>query len=242
MAHALLDDVVMRTIELCFVSLVAAGLAAGCKQEVESTDVRTSGVYPVVDVSADASGSTRVQVKLKVGGPAANTYLDLTGPDHLTATMDGVTRPLDSSGSVSYATTFQTNAPGPVVISFMRGTADTSAPNTTVNMPEPFGLTLGATELSRATGSLAVTWTPTGPANIESSLVGACVDVIAETIPDDGTATISGDQLHAHNATDACTVTLTLARVQSGQVDPAFTEGGDVKARQVRSASFTSTP
>lgn len=216
---------------------------AGCaKQEVESTDIRTSGVYPVVDVSADASGSTRVQVKLKVGGPAANTYLDLTGPDHLTATMDGVTRPLDSSGSVSYATTFQTNAPGPVVISFMRGAADTSAPNTTVNMPEPFSLTLAATELSRAAGSLEVTWSPAGPANLESSLAGPCVGIISETIPDDGTATISGDQLHAQNATDACTVTLTLARVQSGQVDPAFTEGGDVKARQVRSASFTSTP
>jgi hypothetical protein len=233
----------MRTIELGFVSLVAAaGLAAGCKQSVESTDIRTTGVYPVVDVSADGSGNTRVLVQLKVGGPNANTYLDLTGDDHLTATAGGVTRPLDSSGSVGYATTFQTDASGPVVISFLRGAADTSAPNTIVNLPTPFSLTLSSTESSRATGSVGATWTPAGTANIESSIVGSCIDVIAETIPDDGTATIAGDQLHAHSSSDACTVTLSLARVQSGQVDPAFTEGGDVKARQVRSASFTTTP
>jgi hypothetical protein len=121
-------------------------------------------------------------------------------------------------------------------------TADTSAPNTTVNLPEPFGLTLGATEVSRATGSLAVTWTPTGPANIESSLVGACVDVIAETIPDDGTRAISGDQLHAHNATGRLHRHADPGARPERPGRPAFTEGGDVKARQVRSASFTSTP
>lgn len=222
--------------------VMAAGLAAGCKQEVESTDVRTSGVYPVVDVSADGSGSVRVLVKLKVGGPNANTYLDLTGDDHLSATFGGVTQPLDSSGSVGYATTFNTDTPGPVVISFLRGMADTSAPDTLVNLPAAFSLSLSSTESSRATGSVNATWTPAGTANIESSLVGSCVDIIAETIPDDGAATIAGDQLHAHGADDACTVTLTLARVQAGQVDPAFTEGGDIKARQVRSASFTTTP
>jgi hypothetical protein len=156
--------------------------------------------------------------------------------------MEGVTRPLDSSGSVGYATTFQTNAAGPVIISFLRGEADISAPNTTVNLPAPFSLTLSATEASRATGSVEATWTPPGSANIESSIVGSCIDIRAEVIPDDGAATIAGDQLHPHSANDACTATLSLARVQSGQVDPAFTEGGDVKARQVRSASFTTTP
>jgi hypothetical protein len=184
LAHALLDNEAMRKIELGFVSMVAAaGLMAGCKQSVESTDIRTTGVFPVVDVSADASGNTRVLVKLKVGGPAANTYLDLTGPDSLTATMAGVTRPLDSSGSVGYATTFQTNAAGPVVIAFLRGPADTSAPNTTVNMPEPFSLTLGATEVSRASGSLAVTWTPAGTANMDSSMTGPCVGIVSGPIP-----------------------------------------------------------
>jgi hypothetical protein len=46
---------------------------------VESTDIRTTGVYPVIDVTAEGSGTSRVLVKLKVGGINSNTYLDLTG-------------------------------------------------------------------------------------------------------------------------------------------------------------------
>jgi hypothetical protein len=103
------------------VSLVLfTGLAAGCRQEVESTDVRTSGVYPVIDVLAEGTGSSRVQVKLKVGGPVSNTFLELTGDDRLTATGGGVTRDLDSSGTVSYAATFATEAAGPFVIGLNR--------------------------------------------------------------------------------------------------------------------------
>jgi hypothetical protein len=236
----------MRTLHLGFVSLLlSASLAAGCKQEVESTDIRTTGVYPVIDVTAEGSGTSRVLVKLKVGGPNSNTYLDLTGPDRLTATGAGATKELDSSGSVSYAATFATEAAGPFVVSFIRGPEDDSAPNSTVDLPEPFTIAPLTTELSRATGDLVFTWTP-GPAAgvIDSSLYGSCIDTIIETIPDDGTATISHDRIHAHDGatTDSCSVTLTLARTDVGQVDPAFTEGGRVTATQIRAALFTSTP
>ncbi len=237
----------MTKIELGFLSLsllASTSLAAGCRQKVESTDVRTSGVFPVIDVSADGSGSTRVQVKLKVGGPASNTFLDLTGEDRLTATAGGVTKDLDGSGgtSVSYSATFPTEAAGPFVIAFMRGPADTDAPATTVDLPAPFTVALAAREISRASGDLAFTWTPAGTGDLDLSLYGSCIDIVLQTIPDDGTATISGDQIHAQTATDACTATLALARTRSGTVDPAFTEGGDVSARQLRSVTFTSTP
>lgn len=237
----------MRTLQLGFVSLlVSASLAAGCKQEVESTDIRTTGVYPVIDVTAEGSGTSRVLVKLKVGGINSNTYLDLTGPDRLTATGGGATKELDSSGSVSYAATFATEAAGPFVVSFIRGPEDDSAPNTTVDLPEPFVISpLATTELSRATGDLVFTWTP-GPAAgvIDSSLYGSCIDTIVETIPDDGTATISHDRIRARDGftNDSCSVTLTLARNDVGQVDPAFTEGGRVTATQIRATLFTSTP
>jgi hypothetical protein len=237
----------MRTLQLGFVSLLlSASLAAGCRQEVESTDIRTTGVYPVIDVTAEGSGTSRVLVKLKVGGINSNTYLELTGPDRLTATGAGATKDLDSTGSVSYGATFATEAAGPFVVSFIRGPEDDSAPNSTVDLPEPFIVSLGSTtELSRATGDLVFTWTP-GPAAgvIDSSLYGNCIDTIIETIPDDGTATISHDRIHARDGatTDSCSVTLTLARTDVGQVDPAFTEGGRVTASQIRSALFTSTP
>jgi hypothetical protein len=236
----------MQTLQLGFVSLLLlASLAAGCRQEVESTDIRTTGVYPVIDVTAEGSGTSRVLVKLKVGGPNSNTYLELTGPDRLTATGAGATKELDSSGSVSYAATFATEAAGPFVVSFLRGPEDDNAPNSTVDLPEPYTLTVETTELSRATGDLVFSWTPALSGGvIDSSLYGTCIDTLIETIPDDGTGSISHDRIHARDGatTESCTVTLTLARTRVGQVDPAFTEGGRVTASQIRSRAFTSTP
>jgi hypothetical protein len=79
---------------------------------------------------------------------------------------------------------------------------------------------------------------------MDESVAGSCVDLILETIPDDGTATISRDQLHTNpdGSGDSCTVAVSLARTQSGQPDPAFTEGGSVTASQLRSGTFTSKP
>jgi len=231
----------MRTNAFSFI-LLSIALAAGCKQEVESTDIRTSGVYPEVDVTATGTGTTRVQVRLKVGGPASNTFLDLVGPDHLQATMGGTTKDLDSSGSVGYAATLSTDAGGPVVIAFLRGPEDTTAPNTTVNLPEPFAVTLPTRELSRATDDLTFTWAPPGTVDLDESVYGSCIDFIGESIPDDGAATVSHDRFHAEHAGDSCTVTLSLGRGQMGQVDPAFPEGGRVAASQVRETTFTSKP
>src|SRR6185503_5420053 len=144
----------------------SALLALGCKQqEVESTDVRTSGVYPEIEITATGSGSSRVEVRLKVGGPASNTFLDLQGSDTLKATFGGVTKTLDASAR-TYSATFPTDAEGDFVIAFLRGPDDDSAPSTIVKLPAPFTLGLGATEASRASQDVAVTWDPPGSANM----------------------------------------------------------------------------
>jgi hypothetical protein len=239
----------MRAININVLSVVtllgSMSAATGCRQEVESTDIRTSGVFPVIDVTADGSGSSRVEVRLKVGGRASNTYLELVGDDSLQVTAAGTTKVLDSSGGVAYAATFPTEAPGTFLISFMRGAADTSAPSTTVELPTPFTMALEAREVSRSTSDLAFTWSPsTGTGDMESTLFGSCINTVIEPIPDDGAAIISRDRIHPPDSrrSETCTVTLSLARRQSGQVDPAFTEGGTVTARQVRSATFTTMP
>jgi hypothetical protein len=239
---ALLYNRGMRTGALSFVTLLfSTALAVGCTQHVESTDIRTTGVYPEVDVRADGSGTTRVQVKLKVGGSASNTFLDLVGPDRLEATFGATTKTLDSTSN-GYTATFVGEAGGPYVISFIRGPADISAPNTTVTLPDPFTVTLPLRELSRATDDLTFNWTPPGTADMDEYITGSCIDFIGETIPDDGTATISHDRFHAEHPGDTCTATLSLGRGQTGQVDPAFTEGGRVTANQGREATFTSKP
>ena len=73
-----------------------------------------------------------------------------------------------ASWSLSVRTTPATEAAGPFVVSFIRGPEDDSAPNSTVDLPEPFTVTLPTTELSRATGDLMFTWTP-GPDQAEAA-------------------------------------------------------------------------
>jgi hypothetical protein len=225
-------------------TLTSALLVVGCTQEVESTDVRTSGVFPEIQVTATGSGSSRVEVRLKVGGRASNTFLDLQGPDTLEASAAGLTKTLDSSSLHGYGATFPTEAAGTFVITFRRGSADVSAPSSTVTLPAPFGVTLSGTEFSRATQDVGVTWTPPGSGNMALGLNGSCIRHLSEDTPDDGSATISRDRITPEEGQSQqnCTVNLSLTRSQSGEVDPAFTEGGTIVARQSRTASFTTMP
>ena len=56
---------------------------AGC-QKVNSTDVRTSGVYAEFSVTEHSATEATVDATLQVGGELSNTYLNLTGQDRLT--------------------------------------------------------------------------------------------------------------------------------------------------------------
>ena len=74
----------MRWMILCLGSLALA-----CSDEsVESEDIRTTGIYPEIQVTATGNGSSLVRVRLKVGGSDSNTYLNLTGDDTLSASAD----------------------------------------------------------------------------------------------------------------------------------------------------------
>ena len=42
-------------------------MAFGCSESVESTDVKTTGIYPVITVTADGSGSSRSWQSVRPG-------------------------------------------------------------------------------------------------------------------------------------------------------------------------------
>ena len=225
-------------------SVFPAPLALACTESVESTDVKTSGIYPEIEVVASGSGNSKVTVKLKVGGDDSNTFLDLTGDDTLEATADGETRTLDQSGN-SYSASFAVDAEGTeFTIAFLRGEDDDSAPESTVVMPAPFELTLGATEASRADDALEYTWDPAGDDDMEWHLDGDCVQLDSGSTPDDGANELAAGEIETFDSDKdkSCTVELELTRAQGGNIDPAFTEGGSIVAKHVRSDSFTSTP
>lgn len=222
--------------------LVAA--AFGCSESVESTDIRTSGIYPEITVTANGSGSSRVQVRLKVGGSNSNTLVDLKGGDELTATVDGDTKVLDETSKQTYTASFPTDDEGTeFTIAFMREDDD-SAPASTVTLPAPFTVSVSPTEASRASDDVDVEWDPPAGGNVELSMSGNCVQSEDDDVPDDGSHTITADSIETFESDkdESCTVSVGLERAQRGNIDPAFTEGGMIEALQVRSDSFTSTP
>lgn len=231
---------------LRFCSLVlACAFAAGCSQSVESTDIRTTGIYPEITVTATGSGTSKVEVQLKVGGSSSNTYLDLTGDDQLKATVAGTAKILDDTGSHTYSASFPVDEEGTeFVISFLRGEIDDSAPASTVSLPAPFTFGVTPTEASRATEAIDLTWDPPATGNVRWGIDGDCIKLDSGSTPDDGAQALPAGTIDTFDSDkdESCTVNVDLTRSSGGEIDPAFSEGGSIEARQVRKASFTSNP
>jgi hypothetical protein len=224
---------------------LVATFAVACSESVESTDIRTSGIYPEIVVTATGNGSSVVEVQLKVGGASSNTFLDLKGEDTLEATAGGVTKTLDETSSETYRASFAVDAEGTEFeVAFLRGDADENAPSSTVTLPAPFELAVEVTEASRTMDDFNFTWEPPGSGSVSWDVSGDCIISEDDDTPDDGAATIPAGTMESFEseAQDSCTVNLALVRSDSGSIDPAFTEGGSIVAQQVRGETFTTTP
>lgn len=225
--------------------LPAALLALACTESVESTDIRTTGIYPEIEVIATGNGQSKVSVLLKTGGSNSNTFLDLTGEDTLEVTVDGDTKTMDQSGD-EYIATFDGEAGGTeFTIAFLRGDEDENAPESVVTLPEPFELMVGADTASRADDDVEYTWDPPADGSVAWDLTGECIDSTSGSTPDDGTNSIAAGNIEPKFSDDAekeCTAKLVVGRSQKGTIDTAFTEGGSIVAKQVRGDTFTSTP
>jgi hypothetical protein len=228
-----------------FAVLPVALLALACTESVESTDVKTTGIYPEIEVVSTNGTSSKVTVWLKVGGDDSNTYLDLKGEDTLEASVDGETKTLDQSGD-SYSASFDTAAEGAeFTIAFLRGDDDDSAPESVVTMPAPFELDIAVSEASRADDAVEFTWDPpVDGGSMDWHYNGECVQLGSDDTPDDGTHELAAGSIETFDSDKdkSCTVELEVSRNQGGDIDSAFTEGGSIVAKQIRSATFTSNP
>lgn len=216
-----------------------------CTETVESSDVRTSGIYPEFRVVADGSGNSEASARLKVGGNDSNTFLDLESEDRLEVTVAGETLRLEETGSHRYTASFPVDAAGTEFsFAFLRGDDDDGAAHSVVTLPAPFELAMTSTEASRATDVVGFSWTPADSGQMHWDLDGDCVWTEEGVTPDDGTHSLSLEDVRALGSaqTDSCSVLLTAMRSRSGSIDPAFTEGGENVAYQARAQLFTSTP
>lgn len=224
--------------------ILALGLL-GCSEDVESTDVRTSGIYPEFTVTANGNGRSQVEARLKVGGSNSNTFLDLTGDDTLEVTVDGETKTLDGSSSHRYIATFDVDAGGTEFsFAFLRGDEDDSAPLSVVELPEPFAMEVTTAEVQRTVDDVEFTWEPSGDGDIGVHVDGDCLFFESAETPDDGGGSVAPEDLEppGDDEGEECTGTVELTRTERGTIDDAFTEGGTIRAYQVRGDTFKSVP
>ena len=233
----------MRSIGFWATSAVALG-AMACSESVDSTDVRTTGVYAEMSVHAHGDGQSQVQVDLRVGGANSNTHLALKGVDKLTATVGTVTKALSKSGDV-YVTTFPGDAADTqFVMAFTRGPDDISAPNSSVTLPEPFTISGIAQTISRQVGFTATWQAGTKGEPMIWVLRGDCLIAQGGSISDAGRTIIPPSQFIAIVGQEqtTCNASFCLEHDRKGTVDPAFGEGGTIESLQSRCVAFLSAP
>ena len=236
----------MRVIVLALV--VAAGVM-GCAEDVDSTDVRTSGVYADFEALATGNGSTEVSAELRVGGARSNTYMRLVGDDTLTASSAGVAKELGTRSFGDrwwYEVDFDGEEDATFAIRFDRGDEDEGAPNSEARLPPPFVLSGFASggDISRASG-VTFTWeaAETKDFEVRWRVNGDCLLPDSGTISGDGELFL-GDRKFTlrEDADDTCDGEIHIERVREGSVDPAFGEGGEFEAIQRRTVTFRSVP
>lgn len=232
------------------VALVTSGFIAlmGCAA-IESEDLRTSGIYANVVVVADGEGSSDVTAVLRAGGALSTTFVELTGDDVLTATLQEETVVMNeiSLGNLnSFVAEFQSDEPGVDYVISLERSLDEGAPNTVIQLPEPFEIDPPTiTEFARGTEDLTITWTPADSGdNMRVTIDGDCFLVHTDELSGDpGTWTLEAGVLE-DTGTDStnCEADITVERRQSGTLDPNYGEGGSATGIQQRTVSVQSTP
>ncbi len=234
----------MRYSKLLVVGAFTLVLAVGCA-DVDSNDVLTSGMWANISVEADGGGTSQVSAVLKVGGGDSNTYVELSGDDQLTATLGEEEQVMTEQvlGDYHrYITTFQSDAPGQAyTVSFTRS-LDEGAPESVVDLPEPFEILEVDVSHFNATEDIHIAWDPSGSDDfMELGAEGDCIWPYFQDLEGDtGSAVIPagsieqvGDELEV-----SCEVTYTVVRWKNGDLDLGYGDGGVITGRQVRDTAY----
>jgi hypothetical protein len=224
--------------------------------DTESENVRTEGVHAEIEVIADGSGNTDIDAQLEVGsrGELA-TQLDLSNGDALVAYADGEERTLtkvEELLGIHYVTTFNFASPNIEFRVALLRNEDTSAPNSTVLLPDPFNITgPNDNQTFARNADIVTTWDP-GFSSFSMKIAydmycsdGSSILEMRKERPidsDSGQYSINAAELLSpyanHTRTQAgCDIDITVSRTRYGNLDPNYGEGGYIRASQQRSIS-----
>ncbi len=222
----------MNRIKLLLLGVGVTTLAAGCAEDIASSDVRTSGVH--ADFSALASkgdpsdSGTKASAYLRTGGDNSNTFLDLVGEDKLIITVGDESRELTGEERTG---DFAEDADDTLItFAWMRGEDDVSAPNSTVTLPPAFepkleGITLvdgEDPEISRSS-DLTITWEGASTDDeVNYHIEGDCLFLSSGgSGTNDGSVTIDASDFDVHSGEEEskCGAKLYVELVRKGTLD-----------------------
>ena len=229
-------------------------LLQGCSV-TDSENVKIAGISADIQVTSNSSntdGHARVTVNLQSGSGFNGTDLKLTGGDRLYVTVDGQRFTLSQS-SDPISTYYEALVPSTsthteYLISFERE-EDTSAPTSTVMLPEPFDIQALAQDEYGFDENINLQWSPAGSDKVilqynfdcrtQSGARNAIVG-LRPGIQDDGDHTVDLSDLisKGEDPLTSCDGEIRIRRAQTGRLDPNFGEGGSIEGVQQRKVTF----
>jgi hypothetical protein len=115
-------------------------------------------------------------------------------------------------------------------------------------LPAPFAISAPQEDarFSRKDSAVEITWSPTASDPIRWELEGSCVQRLSDNLPgDSGRLVLEKAKIQAlseRQAGETCDVVVKIFRMRAGAVDPAYGEGGNFAAEQVRAVTIQSAP
>lgn len=229
--------------------LMGAWACLACAEDVDSSAIRTRGMYANYEAVAVGNGETKITAELRVGGDNG-TFVELIGDDELTALTDDqdeILRHRNTGNRHYYDGTIDGDDEGlEIQIAFTRGEDDDDAIDSFARLPAPFDADLEDPDENKIErgNDVFIVWDPDANGDMKWSLEGDCIKLQSGSTNDDGSLTIDSDDVEVwqSNVGESCKVTVTLDRVKKGTTDAEFEEGGEFRAIQRRTVTFTSTP
>jgi len=241
----------MAWIRIAGFGVIALGLI-GCKETIDSGNLRTRGIAMITKVTATSESSVVVHTELVAGGDESNTFVILRDGDELIADADGDEMEMEAVDEGVYEAEFDVGLGGTVFTVNLERDDDDSAPDNSGSLPEPFDITsdFGATPMSRAE-EMEVTWDPSGESDdmqieFDDDAGESCIFMKRDTIAGDpGAYTVEAAFLDGTGPDDeqeSCDVIATITRSRSGSTDNGLDDESSFVLEQVRSVDFVSAP
>jgi len=237
--------------------IAALSITTGCQKEQETTPtpdpvpVDTTDLSAVIDIEADGSGTTAIEVcieepnGLACGRPKGSN-------DAFEASSDDEKAPLNfqiaGKGSEDFeAGAFVGDLAGDAAGKVIAVSWD-GDPAFEATLPAPFMLTepTSASVFSLATDTVTVKWSPSGETDIiEWSYSGKCSNgswsAPGGKEDDTGELVIPAEGF-SNLPPEGCSITIEMGRRRKGTVDASTKRSGFISAAQVRTATFTVKP